>query len=71
MIIRDTTSSSGYSTLDIECESADNYYLLLRGFRLLQEEGEAHRQQSRATGNGECHVGDDGGLFECVFAKCY
>ena len=33
VVIRDTTSSVGYSTLDIECESADNYYLLLRGFR--------------------------------------
>jgi len=33
VIIRDTTSAVGYSTLDIECEAVDTYYLLLRGFR--------------------------------------
>jgi hypothetical protein len=50
VVIRDTTSSQGYSTLDIECETADMYYLLLRGFRLLQEEAEAHRAQQRSSG---------------------
>ena len=33
VIIRDTTSAVGYSTLDLECEAVDTYYLLLRGFR--------------------------------------
>lgn len=33
----------GCSTLDIECETEDSYYLLLRGFRLIQEEAEQQR----------------------------
>ena len=48
--MRDTTSTQGYSTLDIESETADMYYLLLRGFRLLQEEAELHRAQQRGSG---------------------
>ena len=59
VVLREVASSQGYSTLDIECETADMYYLLLRGFRILQEEQEerrmlrrqqrAHSQRSQAT----------------------
>jgi hypothetical protein len=53
VIVRDTTSGQGYSTLDVECETADLYYLLLRGFRLLQEEAEAHRALQRNSGRSD------------------
>jgi hypothetical protein len=45
LIIRDSTTTQGFTTLDIECDSVDCYYLLLRGFYLLEEESVIHRNR--------------------------
>ena len=65
MVVRDISNAQGYSTLDLECESEDMYYLLLRGFRLLQEEGEARRAQQRGSSSGSGGGEEGSELGEC------
>lgn len=61
VIIRDVSLAQGYSTLDIECEAVDCYYLLLRGFRLLQEESEKHRAKHRSISSRSTSSDIEGG----------
>lgn len=70
VVVRDTTSAQGYSTLDVECETADMYYLLLRGFRLLQEEAEAHRALQRNSGGSSSNQGSGRcALLDCILFR--
>ena len=39
VVIRDLTNTQGFTTLDIECETMDAYFFLLKGFSLLQPYG--------------------------------
>ena len=43
LVVRVASALSGYTTLDIECDSEENYCLLFSGFQLLHDEA-AHRQ---------------------------
>eukprot|EP01034_Spumella_vulgaris_P024118 gene24118-30426_t len=44
VIVRDMHSEAHYSCLDIECDTADTYFLLLKGFVLLQNEADRLRE---------------------------
>lgn len=53
LVIRSSISVQGFFTLDMECESSDSYFLLLRGFILMQEETESKREKIGASGLDE------------------
>jgi hypothetical protein len=53
LIVRNRLRSTGYDTIDFECQTEQMYFLLLQGFILLMEEATARRERNQSDKNKE------------------